>query len=86
MEHGETFYFIAYCDADRKAITVIDLAHCVDYERSDWRVVNAQNFSTSGEAIRYAKVLARKYALRYAPFESRYDKELNETSNLTIRS
>lgn len=74
----ENFYFIAYPKGDRSSITVIDLAHSVDYEREDWATVNDLNFSTPDEAITYARGLAEKYGLRYELFESRYNQDLNE--------
>lgn len=74
----ENFYFIAWPKGDRSSITVIDLAHSVDYEREDWATVNDLNFSTPDEAITYARGLAEKFGLRYELFESRYNQDLNE--------
>lgn len=86
MEHMEnrndTFYFIAYVN-NRKAVTVIDLAYVVDYERRDWDIVNEETFEDRDEAIFYARRLAEKYGLEYQLFESRYDESLNEYLVLT---
>ncbi len=30
-----TFYFVAYANKDKTAITVIDLDYCVDYEHDE---------------------------------------------------
>lgn len=80
--NNETFYFVAYVDK-RTALTVIDLAFVVDYERSDWDCVNDENFHDRDEAIHYARKLAAKYGLEYRLFDSRYDESLNEHLFLT---
>lgn len=81
---SETFYFVAYVDKG-ETLTVIDLAHCVDYERDEWSVVNDENFHDHLEAIAYARALAAQEGLKYRPFDSRYDSSLNEKLHLTLR-
>lgn len=78
----DTFYFIAYVQ-NRQALTVIDLAYVVDYERRDWDIVNDEIFKDRDEAIFYARRLAQNYGLGYRLFESRYDESLNEHLVLT---
>ncbi|WOF81461.1 hypothetical protein P5704_026555 (plasmid) [Pseudomonas sp. FeN3W] len=78
------FYFVSFKGMDRTTITVIDLDHCVSYERDEFSPVNDQNFSDHLDAIEHAKALACKYNLNYAPFVSRYRSELNETNLLTL--
>ena len=81
MKHNnnnDTFYFLAYPSGEKDKITVIDLAYCVDYERSDWCNVNDMTFYSHTEAINYARNLAKKHGLKYVLFESRYDHSLNE--------
>lgn len=41
---SDTFYFVVMVDKGQ-ALTVIDLAYCVDYERSDWSCVDIENFT-----------------------------------------
>lgn len=84
MDKNETFYFVIYKDSARESITVIDLAHCVAYERTEFPVVNDETFSTPEEAITHAKALAEKYGLGYIPFESRYDSAISEKMHLTL--
>lgn len=74
---NETFYFIAFVN-NRQALTVIDLAYVVDYERNDWDVASAETFQERDTAIQYARKLAEKYGLEYQLFDSRYDESLNE--------
>lgn len=83
-ESTDTFYFVIYNGKDKSAIKVIDLAYSVDYERSDFPVVNKEDFQELEDAIEHAKALAEKYGLRYIPFESRYDSGLNESCNLSL--
>jgi len=82
-ELTDTFYFIAYVK-DRTAITVIDLAFCVDYERDEFDYVNMENFDNHNDAIEYARELSDKYDLKYELFDSRYDSSLNEYLNLEL--
>jgi len=84
MGESETFYFVIHPKGDRSVVTVIDLAICMRYERSDWMAVNDEDFYGRDEAIEHARALAEKYKLRYEPFESRYDSQLNEPYNLTL--
>ncbi|EKY4113616.1 TPA: hypothetical protein ACGW3M_001046 [Pseudomonas aeruginosa] len=84
MAFNDRFYFVAHPRGDRSAVKVIDLAECVRYERSEFAPVNDEDFYERDEAIEHAQALAAKYRLRYEPFESRYDKELNESYNLTL--
>lgn len=72
------FYFVCYADKEHKVLTVVDLDHCVDYERSEFAYVNAENFENHLIAIKYARKLAEKYNLGYEMFDSRYDESLNE--------
>lgn len=73
------FYFVAVCNNPLgDALTVIDLAHCVDYERDEWAVVDQINFKSHTDAIAHARRLARLNRMIYKPFESRYDSSLNE--------
>lgn len=80
---SDTFYFVAFVDKG-ETLTVIDLAHSVDYERDDWAVVNDENFSDHLEAIEYARALATQHGLKYRRFDSRYDSSLNEKLTLTL--
>lgn len=73
---SDTFYFVAF--SDKTTLIVIDLDHCVSYERDDWSVVDEENFTTPEEAIAHARNLAIVNGLNYEPFESRYNKSLNE--------
>jgi hypothetical protein len=75
---SDTFYFVAFKGRDKFTLIVIDLAHCVSYERDEWHVVDEENFTTPEEAIAHARTLAIVNNLNYEPFESRYDKSLNE--------
>lgn len=74
----ETFYFVILCGDDSDTLTVIDLAKCVDYERSDWNCIDTVNFKTRDAAIVYAREIAKANNMKYRPFESRYDSSLNE--------
>lgn len=74
---GDEFYFVALI-CGRTAVTVIDLAYCVDYERDEWRVIDDTNFGDPEDAIRHARWFAKVTGLRYVPFESRYNSSLNE--------
>ena len=78
---SDTFYFVALVD-NRTALTVIDLAHCVDYERDDWCVVDNENFDNPQEAIAHAKRLADLNGLGYNSFDSRYNESLSEPKGL----
>lgn len=80
---NETFYFIAFVD-NRKALTVIDLAYSVSYEKEDWDVACNETFEKPEDAIQYARALAQKYSLAYRMFDSRYDNSLNERLSLTL--
>lgn len=82
-ESNETFYFVAFV-RNRQALTVIDLAYTVDYERNDWDAVNDENFHDPDTAIRYARKLADKYGLEYQLFDSRYDSSLSERLSLSL--
>jgi LPS O-antigen subunit length determinant protein (WzzB/FepE family) len=75
IDDTNTFYFVAFIN-NKTALTVIDLDQNVSYQRSDWDVVNDENFNNPNEAI--------DYALGYEIFESRYDKSLNEKIVLTL--
>ena len=79
---NDTFYFIAYVE-NRKALTVIDLAYVVDYEKDDWDVASEATFTDPDTAIQYARKLSAKYGLEYRLFDSRYDESLNERLFLT---
>lgn len=83
IDDTNTFYFVAFID-NKEALTVIDLDHAVSYQRSDWNVVNDENFYVRDEAIEYARKLADKYNLRYELFDSRYDSSLSEREILTL--
>ena len=72
------FYFVCYNNMKRTSVTVVDLDYCVDYERSEFDYVNAENFDNHLDAISYAKQIAEKYNLDYELFDSRYDESLNE--------
>lgn len=74
---NDTFYFVVMVDKGQ-ALTVIDLAYCVDYERSDWSCVDIENFTDPSSAINHARRLANRNGLAYKSFESRYDSYLNE--------
>lgn len=74
---SDTFYFVVMVDKGQ-ALTVIDLAYCVDYERDDWSSVDNENFTDPSSAINHARRLANRNGLAYRPFESRYDSYLNE--------
>jgi hypothetical protein len=74
---SDTFYFVAFIDKET-TLKVIDLAHCVSYERGDWNVVDEENFTDRDKAIAHARTLAIVNGLAYQPFESRYDYSLNE--------
>lgn len=78
---SDTFYFVALVDKG-KALTVIDLAHCVDYERDDWSVVDDKNFDNPQDAIAHAKRLAGLNGLAYNRFDSRYNESLSEPKGL----
>lgn len=84
MPRADTFYFVIHPRGDRSVVQVIDLANAVSYERSDWLAVNDQDFYDRDEAIQHARALAQKFGLSYEPFESRYNKELNESYSLTL--
>lgn len=75
---SDTFYFVAFNGKDESELLVIDLDYAVDYERGDWSVVDDKNFTDRNEAIAHARTLAIVNGLAYLPFESRYDKSLNE--------
>lgn len=72
------FYFVVFCADDSDTLTVIDLDKCVDYERSDWNCIDKTNFTERDDAITYARDIAKENNLKYRPFTSRYDSELNE--------
>ncbi|MCY9861409.1 hypothetical protein OTK49_02610 [Vibrio coralliirubri] len=81
-EHSETtFFFIAHSDSTEASITVIDLHHCVDYERSEFRVIDEVNFRTAPAAIKYAKQVARLNGLKYEPFDTRYFSKYSEVTS-----
>ena len=75
---SDTFYFVAFKGTDESTLLVIDLGHSVSYERGEWNVVDEENFHDRDEAIAHARGLAAGNGLKYQPFESRYDKSLNE--------
>jgi hypothetical protein len=66
-------FFLVFPGGDRSKITVIDLMHCVSYERNDWENVNDNTYYNRDEAIKSARDIADRYGLEYMPFESRYD-------------
>lgn len=78
---NSTFYFVALVDKG-KALTVIDLAYCVDYERDEWCVVDQVNFRSPQDSIAHAKRLATLNNLNYNRFDSRYDPSLSEPKGL----
>jgi hypothetical protein len=57
---------------------VIDLSHCVSYERNEWDCVTSDNYDDRDDAIRAARKLACKLNCNYEMFESRYDEKTNE--------
>lgn len=73
----DVFYFVILC-GNSDTITVIDLARCVDYERSDWNCIDNIDFKVRDAAIVYAREVAKANGLKYKPFESRYDSSTNE--------
>jgi hypothetical protein len=75
---SDTFYFVAFADEKSSVLTVIDLENIVSYERNHWSVVDEENFTDRDKAIAHARALATVNGLTYEPFESRYDKSLNE--------
>lgn len=82
---NNTFYFVIYAN-DKTTVKVVDLASCVDYERSEFPAVNNENIYDRDEAIQYARSLADEHGLKYELFESRYDKDLNESLILSSSS
>ncbi len=80
----EFIYFIANQGGDTSKITVIDLADVTVYERDQFSPVNDDNYHDLKEAIADAKAIANKYDLEYVQFESRYNSELNEKTQLTL--
>lgn len=81
---SEFIYFVVHPYSTRQTLTVVDLQDCVSYERDEWRTVSNQDFDNHLEAIAHAKALAAKYGMRYEPFESRYNSDLNECLNLNL--
>lgn len=77
MIMSDTFYFLAYCD-ERASVTVIEMAHSVDYQRNDYDFVNDRNHDNRNEAVIYGRDFADRHNLKYKLFESRYDSSLNE--------
>lgn len=77
----DTFYFLAFVgrSGPTPAVTVIDLAYCVDYEREDWATIGKVNYSDPAIAIARARAFAWVNGYSYKPFESRYDSSLNES-------
>lgn len=80
----EFIYFIANQGGDKSKITVIDLANVTVYERDQFTPVNDENYHDLAEALVDAKAIASKYNLEYVPFESRYNSELNEKTQLSL--
>ncbi|MDA0152261.1 hypothetical protein OH460_08105 [Vibrio sp. Makdt] len=80
----EFIYFIANQGGDKSKVTVIDLANVTVYEREQFSPVNDDNYHDLSEALGDAKAIASKYDLEYIPFESRYNSELNEKTQLTL--
>jgi hypothetical protein len=74
----DTFYFVAFVDNERATVQVIDLGYSVDYQRNHWSLVDDETFTDRDEAIAHGRALATVNGLTYEPFESRYDKSLNE--------
>jgi len=81
----EFIYFIANQGGNKSKITVIDLANVTVYEREEFSPVNDDNYYELAEALADAKAIASKYDLEYVPFESRYNRELNEKTQLTLK-
>lgn len=77
---GGNFYFVIY-DEGKTAITIIDISQSARHERGDWEAVNNEDFYDRDDAIVYARKLAEKYNLKYTPFTSRYNKDLNEVGD-----
>lgn len=77
---SDEFYFLTLVKRGEYlfAVTVIDLAYCVDYEREDWKTVNSVNYPNHLDAISAARVFAFNNGYPYKPFESRYNSSLNE--------
>ena len=73
-------------DEKKLEITVLDLSFNVSYQRNDWSNVNSETFNDHLSAISYAKKLAKQNGLKYIPFTSRYDSDLNEFNNLVLKS
>lgn len=77
-------YFIAHLGGDKSKITVIDLSNVTIYERDQFSPVNDDNYHDLEEALSDAKTIATKYDLEYVPFDSRYNKQLSEKTQLTL--
>lgn len=73
----DTFYFVVSDDVPSQ-VKVIDLQCNTSYKRDDFNPVDDRDFNDLNEAIRYAKKIAEINNVRYVPFESRYDRSLNE--------
>jgi hypothetical protein len=80
LDDSGNIYFVVYMK-NKTVITVIDLSPSARHERDQWETVNDENFYDRNNAVGYAQKLAEKYNLGYKPFDSRYDKSLNEQSN-----
>lgn len=83
IDDNDVFYFVAFVNK-RKALTVIDLAYAVDYEKNDWDVASKETFEDPEKACRYARALAEKYGLEYRLFDSRYNEDLSEKLTLDL--
>lgn len=73
-------YFAIFSKKDKSKIKVIDLSSEVDYERTEWSLVDDEIFYDAKSAIQHSKSIASSRGLTYSPFESRYgdDDEVNE--------
>ena len=80
LDDSGNIYFVVYLE-NKTVITVIDLSPSARHERDQWETVNDEDFYDRNNAVDYARKLAEKYNLGYKPFDSRYDKSLNEQSN-----
>ena len=80
---SETFFFIAYI-GNKSTITVIDLSHSVSYQKNEWDVAVDRTFDNPKAACDYARAIAAKYELEYAPFDSRYGDDYKDMMYLTL--
>ena len=58
-------FFIIYPRGDKNKLSVIELDSCMKYELSDYAVASRREFCDNGEAVVYAKQLAKENNLQY---------------------